>query len=89
MGNYSHKDCLDAFCARMNQKANELGMRSSCFGDPAGITNHSTAFDIMQALQAAYKNEIIKNVLKCEVYTAHIEGEQPREYTFDSKAKVG
>ena len=89
MSNYSHKDCLDAFCARMNQKAKELGMCSSCFGDPAGITNHSTAFDIMQALQAAYKNEIIKNVLKCEVYTAHIEGEQPREYTFDSKAKVG
>ena len=89
MNKYSAKDCLNAFCARMNQKAKELGMSKSRFTDPAGITNLSCAYDIMQALQAAYTNNTIKNILTAEEYTAHIKGAQAREYTFESKAKVG
>lgn len=46
---------LDAFVARMNQKAAQLGMRHSHFYDPTGLNsnNVSTANDLMLMVQAA------------------------------------
>ena len=89
MSNYSAKDCLDAFCARMNEKAKELGMKNSEFVDPTGIGNLSTAYDIMQLLQIAYKNPVIWQVITTDGYTANIEGADPRQYSFESKTKLG
>lgn len=46
---------IDAFVARMNQKAAQLGMRHSHFYDPTGLNsnNVSTANDLMLMVQAA------------------------------------
>lgn len=89
MNKYSAKDCLDAFCARMNEKAKELGMCSSEFVDPTGIGNLSTAYDIMQLLQVAHKNPVIWQVITTDNYTANIEGSEPRQYSFESKTRLG
>ena len=89
MNKYSAKDCLDAFCARMNEKAKELGMKNSEFVDPTGIGNFSTAYDIMQLLQVAHKNPVIWQVITTDNYTANIEGIEPRQYSFESKTRLG
>ena len=89
MSKYSAKDCLDAFCARMNEKAKQLGLKSSEFVDPTGIGNLSTAYDIMILLQHARKNPVIWQVLTTDNYTANIQGAEPRQYTFESKTRLG
>jgi D-alanyl-D-alanine endopeptidase (penicillin-binding protein 7) len=52
-----------AFIARMNAKATELGMTSSHFADPAGLSNGSvsTARDLHHMVSAAYAQPLIRS----------------------------
>lgn len=56
---------IDAFIARMNQKAIELGMRDTQFTDPSGLdeTNISTPADAALLLNESLLNEKIRNTL--------------------------
>ncbi len=54
----------DAFVSRMNQKAQELGMRQTFFTEPTGLApeNVSTARDIALLLEAASENQTIREL---------------------------
>lgn len=58
-----------AFLAQMNEKARALGMHSSHFADPAGLSNQSmsTANDLHKLLNAAYSRPLIRS------YTTQVE----------------
>jgi D-alanyl-D-alanine endopeptidase (penicillin-binding protein 7) len=51
-----------AFIARMNAKAHELGMNSSHFADPAGLSDDttSTARDLLRLMNAASAQSVIR-----------------------------
>jgi D-alanyl-D-alanine endopeptidase (penicillin-binding protein 7) len=53
---------FDAFVAKMNAKASQLGMSNSHFADPAGlmVENRSTARDLMRMARAAESYELIR-----------------------------
>ncbi|HVT33966.1 MAG TPA: serine hydrolase [Nevskiaceae bacterium] len=53
----------DAFIMKMNQKAQALGMSSSHFADPAGLSNNSvsTARDLHKLMTAAYAQPLIRS----------------------------
>ncbi|MDN0074192.1 serine hydrolase [Crenobacter sp. SG2303] len=53
---------LQAFIAKMNQKAASLGMRDTVFYDPTGldVRNTSTAADLAQMVKAAYQYPLIR-----------------------------
>lgn len=52
----------DAFIAQMNAKAKALGMNSTHFADPAGLSNESmsTAHDLQFLVKAAYAHPLIR-----------------------------
>ena len=57
---------VDAFAARMNRKAAELGMFSSHFVNPNGLpapAQYSTARDMSRIAQAAYGNRTIRSIV--------------------------
>lgn len=53
----------EAFVEQMNHKAQQLGMRSTHFSDPAGLSNGSvsTARDLQRLVSAAYAQPLIRN----------------------------
>jgi D-alanyl-D-alanine endopeptidase (penicillin-binding protein 7) len=53
----------EAFVAQMNAKARSLGMASTHFDDPAGLSNRSvsTARDLLSLLNAAYAQPLIRS----------------------------
>ena len=61
-----------AFAAKMNAKARSLGMRSSYFANPHGLTEggqHSTARDMARLALVAYQNDFIRSVVRLKYYT--------------------
>lgn len=50
---YSAKECIDAFCEKMNERAQKYGMTDTLFRDPCGVNNTSSASDIMRLLVQA------------------------------------
>ncbi|MFH1712309.1 MAG: serine hydrolase [Patescibacteria group bacterium] len=60
---------MDDFVARMNDKAQELGMTSSTFTDPTGIrsSNTSTARDLVVLLEEAEKQDKIRKFMQTAV----------------------
>lgn len=67
-----HPGGLEAFLQAMNQKARELGMVSTTFDDPSGLSPHniSTASDLTKLLKAAYKHELIREYSTTGQFTA-------------------
>jgi serine-type D-Ala-D-Ala carboxypeptidase (penicillin-binding protein 5/6) len=64
----------DAFAARMNAKARSLGMTSSHFTNPHGLTasgQFSTANDMARAGLAAYQSPIIRDAVRQKHHTFH------------------
>ena len=61
----------DEFVARMNTKAQELGMTSSTFTDATGghPKNLSTAYDLTVLLEAADENETLRGYMQSATYT--------------------
>lgn len=61
-----------AFADRMNAKARSLGMRSSYFVNPHGLTapgQRSTARDMARVAMAAYRNEFIRDAVRRKYYS--------------------
>ncbi len=57
---------VEAFAAKMNQRAARLGMRNSHFTNPHGLTEpdqFSTARDMARVARAAYANPIIREAI--------------------------
>ncbi len=72
------------FIARMNEKAAEIGMTSTTFHDPTGLSaeNRSVAPDIIALLKAALGNEMIRYAT--EQATASVTGSSGRTYTLEN-----
>jgi len=75
----------EIFVRRMNEKAKELGMRSTVMKDPAGIANESNAGDIMRCLLNVCTNDRIMRYIGTSEHTVNIKGEDPRKMTVTSK----
>lgn len=61
-----------AFADRMNAKARSLGMRSSYFVNPHGLTapgQRSTARDMARVAMAAYRNDTIRDAVRRKYYS--------------------
>ncbi len=57
---------IEAFSAKMNAKAREIGMRNSNFVNPNGLTEpkqYSTARDMARLALFAYRNRIVRNIV--------------------------
>ncbi len=59
---HSYPGGIDAFVAKMNEKAKALGMDHSHFVDSSGLNseNVSTAADLVKMVEAAYKYRVIR-----------------------------
>lgn len=67
----------DEFVARMNAKAQELGMVASSFGDPSGIGNNnlSTARELALLLYEAKQHDVLRDFMTMsQVTIAHASG---------------
>ena len=63
---------IGAFAAKMNAKARSLGCSSSNFKNPHGLTvsgQYSTARDMARVAMAAYRNGVIRDVVRRKYYT--------------------
>ena len=63
---------IEAFAAKMNAKARSLGMSSSYFVNPHGLTEggqHSTARDMSRAALAAFASPIIRDAVRQKYHT--------------------
>jgi len=72
------------FVARMNEKAAEIGMTSTTFRDPTGLSpeNRSVAPDIIALLKAALGNDMIRSAT--EQASASVTGSSGRTYTLEN-----
>lgn len=64
---------FDAFVQAMNEKARELGMASTEFVDPSGLSsdNRSTAADLTRLLNAAWEHELLRELSTTRYHTVH------------------
>jgi D-alanyl-D-alanine carboxypeptidase (penicillin-binding protein 5/6) len=65
---------IGAFAAKMNAKARSLGCASSNFKNPHGLTvsgQYSTARDMARVAMTAYRNGVIRDVVRRKYYTFH------------------
>jgi D-alanyl-D-alanine carboxypeptidase (penicillin-binding protein 5/6) len=63
---------LEAFAVLMNNKAAELGMRSSHFVNPNGLPapgQYSTADDMSRLAYAVYRNPLLRSIVATKSYT--------------------
>ena len=64
---------VEAFCARMNERAQELGMQNTHFENPNGLDGDgqfSTARDLAKLAAAAMENETFRTVVSSRSYCA-------------------
>lgn len=64
------------FVAKMNKKAQELGLVNTVFSDPTGLTseNKSTALEVLRLAQEAFSYEDISDVTSTSRYTLRTQG---------------
>ncbi|SHI66070.1 D-alanyl-D-alanine carboxypeptidase (penicillin-binding protein 5/6) [Dethiosulfatibacter aminovorans DSM 17477] len=63
---------VESFVEKMNEKAAELGMTNTNFVNPHGLhddSHYTTASDLAKLAVYAYKNEVIRNIVKKKNYT--------------------
>ncbi|MDI1314462.1 D-alanyl-D-alanine carboxypeptidase family protein [Prosthecobacter sp.] len=63
---------ISAFTAKMNAKARELGCSNSNFKNPHGLTaggQYSTARDMARVAMAAYRNTVIRDVVRRKYFS--------------------
>ncbi len=63
----------DEFVKKMNEKAQEIGMKNTVFANPHGLDeesqNYSTAYDMALLSKYAYQNRIYRKIVKTKKYT--------------------
>ncbi|MDO8836550.1 MAG: serine hydrolase [Vicinamibacterales bacterium] len=61
----------EAFVARMNEKAVELGLTSTHFTDPSGLDarNVSSAYDLARLIAYAAEDELLSSIMRTSEYT--------------------
>jgi serine-type D-Ala-D-Ala endopeptidase (penicillin-binding protein 7) len=66
-------DGSDGFVARMNAKAQELGLDNTTYRDPSGLdpSNVSSAYDMARLIAFAAGDERIASVMRMPRYTVH------------------
>ena len=77
----------EAFVARMNQKAAELGMTATHFCNPTGLHDPehvSTARDMARLLRAAMQNEMFRTIFATARYTVPPTNLHPDGFTMES-----
>jgi D-alanyl-D-alanine carboxypeptidase (penicillin-binding protein 5/6) len=80
---------LEAFAAKMNAKASQLGMTTSRFMNPNGLPipgQYSTARDMSKVAMAAYRNHVIRSIVCQKSVTWQYNDGRTR--TFDSTNQV-
>lgn len=82
---YTAKECLAAFCGKMNETAAAIGMTGAQFVDAAGIGNFASARDILRLLVYAAGSEKLRSVWSTREYIVHLGGENARELPIVSK----
>lgn len=63
----------DAFVRRMNERAQQLGLRNTHFDNPSGLdgkTHHTTAKELAQLAAAALKNPVFAKVVATQSHTS-------------------
>src|SRR5262249_50073174 len=63
----------ERFIARMNEKAEELGLMSTHYADPSGLLsdNVSSAYDMARLISMASADERISSIMRLPEYTVH------------------
>ncbi len=77
----------EAFVERMNQKAQDLGMRHTHFCNPTGLTepqHYSCAADLAVLLQRALQNETFRTVFTAPHYTSTATAQHPQGVSLTS-----
>ncbi|MDA1075260.1 MAG: D-alanyl-D-alanine endopeptidase, partial [Proteobacteria bacterium] len=71
-----HPGGMKAFVAAMNAKAVSLGMGSTTFVDPMGLSpeNRSTASDLSKMIRAAYSYDVIRSFSTTSQHTVNFKG---------------
>jgi D-alanyl-D-alanine endopeptidase (penicillin-binding protein 7) len=61
----------EAFVARMNQKAEEIGLENTCFYEPTGLdeSNQSTALDCARLLSFALTDSVVASITSKKEYS--------------------
>ena len=63
----------DKFISKMNEKAEEIGMKNTIFSNPHGLDddtkNYSTAYDMALLAKYAYNNSVYKKIISTRKYT--------------------
>ena len=78
----------EAFAARMNSKARELGMNNSHFANPNGLPapgQYSTARDMSRVAMAAYRNRILRGIVNTREITWRYSDGRAREFENTNK----
>lgn len=63
----------EAFVARMNERAQELGLRDTHFDNPSGLdgeTHYTTAYELAKLAAYALQNETFAQVVSSKTYTS-------------------
>jgi len=76
----------DAFVARMNEKAQELGMLDTSFDGPTGLSsaNVGTASDIALLLREALSHEDIMHALTTKEYNLYSEKRKKKHHVWNT-----
>lgn len=80
------------FAARMNAKAQELGMEDSHFTNPHGLhdpEHYTTAYDIYLMAHAAMDNETFRTIVRSPSYTIPATNMQPERTIYTTNGLLG
>jgi D-alanyl-D-alanine carboxypeptidase (penicillin-binding protein 5/6) len=75
---------VEIFAAKMNAKARALGMQNSNFVNPNGLPaagQYSTARDMSRVALAAYRNPVIRSIVKTKTLTWRYNDGRVKEFT--------
>lgn len=89
MTTYTDAECVTKFVAKMNEKASYIGMSSSTFTTPSGLSsgsNHNltTVTDLIQMMVEACSYPEILKVWNKASYTISVGGTNPRDVSLSS-----
>ncbi len=80
------------FAARMNAKAQELGMKDSHFTNPHGLhdpEHYTTAYDIYLMAHAAMDNETFRTIVRSPSFTIPATNMQPERTIYTTNGLLG